>query len=615
MANSLPSLQLQPLVIEIVLLTRDLTANQTLVLLDKDGRRLEIVPMRKPANVTEIVLERWSATCKTGNSASVAHELPIMYKKAIIVFRSLYTLTRLLPTWKLRKKLAKSSLTGHTLAIACRVRMPQDTVDRRAVALESPLSRDDTQGLKHIELNGLQTSVGLLKIAVDYRPNCEFRVDDSEALLSSHFMSSDQGHAGRQLASLPARVSSFRNPALQLETHVPASYSAQGYSTDSTQLSAQPTGPVIAPSKVDRRASASLIQPFKKPSLSASPSMERLSRSPREFKTSSHQDRTQALVLEASEPDTFASAASAATSRPALLTKRFPSSFGQRAGSFVNKRRISQTSDTPSPIPSPSQIARNDAQAAVKEYEAEDDDASAFLSLLESQEPLSGPLFRDEGIAASKFIHDSASSRTVADLVLYQKLRDSHLTLADSLMQQITEQSNRSDGVERPHTLAVGAVSPSAWTKASSPHAHTPSIPSRLSSYSTSNSIARSFDTDILSTNQSQRRTHQIINDASRTELITRASRHGSVGLSTSESPAGLYRLDSPSTSFGLRRTLLNDPSMLPSPNSELAAGSLSSGKPNEEIAESSKILPPRQPVSVDEDELFFAMSDLNLKT
>ncbi|EGN94527.1 phosphorylated protein that interacts with Vac8p, partial [Serpula lacrymans var. lacrymans S7.3] len=89
-----------PLEVQVVLSIPELTSNQVLVYLAPDSSRLRIEPTPR-----HILLETWLLTFNP--TAQIRHEddrgdvaPSTMYKHGIPLFRSLYTLLRILPAWK-----------------------------------------------------------------------------------------------------------------------------------------------------------------------------------------------------------------------------------------------------------------------------------------------------------------------------------------------------------------------------------------------------------------------------------------------------------------------------------------------------------------------------------
>lgn len=109
-----------PLEIQVLLSVPELSSNQVLVYLSPDSSRLQIKPTPK-----YILLESWVLAFNTrriseDEGSEVA--LSTVYKHGIPLFRSLYSLLRILPTWKLCKRLRRRGAGNGNLNIQLRVR-------------------------------------------------------------------------------------------------------------------------------------------------------------------------------------------------------------------------------------------------------------------------------------------------------------------------------------------------------------------------------------------------------------------------------------------------------------------------------------------------------------
>lgn len=487
-----------PLVIEVVLQVRDLTPNQSLVLLGEGGKRWDVDGGRgqKKLKSGEIVLERWTVDWLLP-SATEAPELPVTYKKSIVVFRTLYTLARLLPAWKLRKKLTKSKLTGNTLKIACRVLQGKssDSNDSR-IALSQPLVRGHEEMLGSKSFHAVETLAGRLQISVEFRTTCDLRIDDSEALLSSLFITSDRG-----LQAYTSSSSSLESARLRVHRQVSTT------TTDPTQRQSNNSLPSnlnegrlpggLSGARNERRPSAALIQPFKTPSLSASPSLEHYSGSPRYLPrtpSSASIDRLSARHAIYQPPQRIpgsnqASSESLTTNSPRLvgqapsLVKRYSSSFGQRSGSFSSRRRISTTSDSAClpDVKSPGSVQFSkgtpSGQAAISEDELGD-----FVKMLDNRQPLLGQHFKDDLTSSSRVLADSMLQRTDSELTRYQRLRESHTAITDSLLHSALYKPEALPPTSgRRCSAQFGVVHGQSQSPGKPMSPHTPAIPSRLS--------------------------------------------------------------------------------------------------------------------------------------
>ena len=102
-----------PLILEVTLSTNDLTPQQTLTLISSQtGTRHTVEsPSHRWLRGSEIVLERWCIDLATPPKPG-APDLPVVYKKAVVLFRRVFTEARLLPVWRLKKRLGKVKLNN-----------------------------------------------------------------------------------------------------------------------------------------------------------------------------------------------------------------------------------------------------------------------------------------------------------------------------------------------------------------------------------------------------------------------------------------------------------------------------------------------------------------------
>jgi autophagy-related protein 13 len=143
---------------------------------------------------TEVILERWKVELKD-SPAEGAYDfgstLPTIYKKCIVFFRSLYSTAKIVPAWRFVKSLPKSGSANSLLRLKCRI-LPGDVPPARFDALTHPLYENGGPVTTDYFLGTTETPTGRFSAEVSYRNDCNFRVDDSEALLSSRFMGADE---------------------------------------------------------------------------------------------------------------------------------------------------------------------------------------------------------------------------------------------------------------------------------------------------------------------------------------------------------------------------------------------------------------------------------------
>ncbi|KID92839.1 autophagy protein Atg13 [Metarhizium guizhouense ARSEF 977] len=194
-----------PLIIEIFLDTSSLKESQSLVILDDDGKRWDVMEQLNSSESSsgsyhtaptsrnaEVVLERWRIDLKTTGTLltdDFGPILPTIYKKAIVFFRSLFITTKLLPAWKFASQ--SPAKTSHpALTPRCRIRTSEP--GKLATGLLKHPIDGRREPVTEYVFGDLEVPVGRLSTAVTYRNYCGFRIDDSESLLSSRFMGADE---------------------------------------------------------------------------------------------------------------------------------------------------------------------------------------------------------------------------------------------------------------------------------------------------------------------------------------------------------------------------------------------------------------------------------------
>ncbi|KAK5287370.1 autophagy protein 13 [Exophiala xenobiotica] len=488
-----------PLVIEIFLTTEPLQQGQRLVIVDEDGQRWDVQNTlssahsasrsshRRTADTNEVLLERW--TVELGEATApmppdLATLLPLVYKKSIVLFRSLYTYSNFLPAWKLSRKIGNGR--SH-MALKLGYRL----IDGPRL---NSLSRPDNLNLRLFDSNadvlttydfGLTDSpAGPFSIKVKYRQNCDFRIDDSEELLSSRFLGADDDlfrpslpsdrRSQAQIGSLPndRRQNLLERPELGLAYGSLSTFHQAGIGTGTSPISAlrnaqdfnASSPPTPEPARppmhthsasqssrnslravaANRRSSFS-VQPFKTPTLSASP----LGSSPLASSPRTHVVRAPTLGSLTEEDDDQnssgrASATSSAQPGSGLMTE---ATTGGGSSSSV-------TAD-------------------------DGENISDFLKMLELQKDLLTP--------ASSAAAEANTRRTAAALNRFHRMRDSNAVLSDSMsssmmLQRSSASSSRQLSGVPPMVAGTSMSTSSSPGKPISPHTpHTPFAPSRLS--------------------------------------------------------------------------------------------------------------------------------------
>jgi len=545
-----------PLIIEVFLTTESLQQGQRLVILDDDGKRWDVAStlnsaysnsrgsQRRHADTHEVLLERW--TIGLGDATApippdLATLLPLVYKKSIVLFRSIYTYCNFLPAYKLARKIGKGR---STMALKLGYRLvdgSQINSLNRSDNLSLRLFDSTSEVLSSYKFGETDSPAGPFSVKVQYRSNCDFRIDDSEELLSSRFLGTDDelfrpslpiDQATRtEVGSLPTdrrqnllerpelghaygSLSTFHQAGIATGTSpISALRNAQDFSADSppTPEPARPLMPAHTQSSrntlraaaANRRSSFS-VQPFKAPPLSASPlGASPLAGSPRTHARIPTLDSlTEEGVLPSRGPtlagrrsgsltsDQGVALSASSSPRPAPVSK-YSSSFSHRrarlsSGGITTRTDEDQTSSgrgsaASSAAQPGSGLMTEAAAGASSGSAAEDDDENipGFLKMLELQKDLLAP--------ASRSAAEASTRRTAAALNRFHKMRDSNTALSDSmssslLMQKSSASSSRQLSGVPPMVTGTSISTSSSPGKPISPHTpHTPFAPSRLS--------------------------------------------------------------------------------------------------------------------------------------
>ncbi|OJJ45499.1 hypothetical protein ASPZODRAFT_69585 [Penicilliopsis zonata CBS 506.65] len=545
-----------PLIVETYLDAKGLTNNQTLVILDENGKRWDVLESlaasqtaRHP-NQDEVILERWKV--ELGDSSKplpsdLGAILPTVYKKSIVLFRSLFTYSKFLPAWKFTKRNGKVRANP---ALRIRYRILNGSAPPAPSHLDTltvPLHETSGKVVETYSFGVTDSPAGPFSVEVTYRTSCDFRVDDSEALLSSRFMGADDeifrpslpaAHTdirppppNTESGSLPIEKKTVENPDRAQAYGSLSTFHQVGPTTGASPISAlraardsrasspspsgSPSRRLLPAAKVGPAGRAAVLagegnlaigrrpsisfQPFKAPPLSASPSLvdpPPLGVSPRTGSvrtpiSTSSDSRTVNMAASARRPLSMVDAipsSNSASPKPAPIS-RYSSSFSHRRGrpSSGNVNRI------------------------------EDDNSSGKASASSSAHPGSGLLAADPTGTSAESIHaddenisdflkmldlrkdllnpttstalDATARRTTAALTRFQRMRDSNAALSDSMsssmhLRSSTTSSKQLSGVP-PMVAGTSVSTASSPGKPISPHTpHTPAIPSRLSSNS-----------------------------------------------------------------------------------------------------------------------------------
>ncbi|KAI0321425.1 autophagy-related protein 13-domain-containing protein [Amylostereum chailletii] len=213
-----------PFELQVLLAVPDLSPNQVLVYRGPDSARIRVEPTPK-----FVLLESWTLafTPQTLSRAEVVELAPpSIYKHGIGFFRSIYTLLRVLPAWKLQKRLNRRvSSRNAALSIQLRVvRAGESDDDTLRFGMSPGVHASPLPSETHA-FPPAPLPFGRLALSVTYLTHPDFQLDDLESLLSSRFFSLDEGaDFTPTLVKNQQRDSLSSSPgSLPLRTSLPAS--------------------------------------------------------------------------------------------------------------------------------------------------------------------------------------------------------------------------------------------------------------------------------------------------------------------------------------------------------------------------------------------------------
>ncbi|EDU40999.1 autophagy protein Atg13 [Pyrenophora tritici-repentis] len=506
----------------------------------------------RSSKTTQVVLERWRVHVGDKNlvqPSELNDPLPNVYKKAVVTFRSLFAYLRFMPAFKYNKVLAKQPANAPSLKLNYRIingDFKSPHVDTLGLALYPSQEMEDITEIHTIEPTN--SPVGPLCVTVEYRTNCEFTVENSESLLSSQFMGLDDTYFEQKVRPIPGslpvdRLNAQESPDVGQAYGSLSTFHQVGPPTGTSPISAlraardmpssspmdsppqklPPNHRIATGSKSSLRSTETLLhqrrtsvsfQPFKAGSLSSSPapgsgmpgspssSLGRpgssLGRTSTPSALNQPRNRTsltalpQTALRAPSLPNEGIVTSSASSSPKPAPISRYSSSFGHRRAKFSSGGGSKTEDDNlssgkaslSSSLQRGSDTMNEGTGGSSGEVRTDDENISDFLKLLESKKDLKS-FSRSDNAAKTATMH-----KTTAQLSKYQRMRESHTGLAESVSSSTMLHRSSSTSSRRlssvPAMIAGTSVSTaSSPGKPISPHTpHTPAIPSRLSANS-----------------------------------------------------------------------------------------------------------------------------------
>ncbi|KAI7110442.1 hypothetical protein KC339_g38 [Hortaea werneckii] len=477
-----------PLVVEVYIDTANLRENQALVITDDDGKRWDVSdalagstessprpPTRNGRKHCEVVLERW--TIELGGADGLTpgqlnEQLPNVYKKGVVLFRSLHTYLRFTPAWKLYRRVGRQPGNSHGLKLKCRIKQGRDLPHGQKDLLATPLCPSDadssTSSFSDTTTNTesqnrttsehafppLRCPSGLLRIGVTYRRNQDFASLRRLLIIiiTSHGTKEYDGKTAKgvtrglwQLRHLSRDRKESPLSALQHQQNVSDTSSEDGETSDMEGAPKLKEDEYRQRAKEHRKSTMPPPNVFKAGSLGTSPlfsQSQQVAHSAPVSRQPVANDAYQPLLLSGNYPNqmdrrAYDPKSDDATYSPAdgyhsthcrnrrhvpAPASRFTSAFSnrpRRPGSVNSGGRSGESGDGSS----------SDArESTIKSRENTDDstDIQSYISLLSSPEVTSHALRRP------------ATTVHQVDLGRYRNMREGSATLADDMASSVT---------------------------------------------------------------------------------------------------------------------------------------------------------------------------------
>lgn len=186
---------LPPMIIETYLDLRQVHPRDIVILKDDNGNPWSVT--KGGSKKHEVVLERWLIEFDRADvSGSVIDELPLIYKQAIILFRSLYAYARLMPAYRLNKACLQSKSKNLSLSLGNKILDGKQPISSRGrIGLSKSIiphqMLTSESHITHKHFAPIQTTLGTLKVSIAYRNHHNFVIHDNEEMLSNHFLNMD----------------------------------------------------------------------------------------------------------------------------------------------------------------------------------------------------------------------------------------------------------------------------------------------------------------------------------------------------------------------------------------------------------------------------------------
>ncbi|KAF2149325.1 hypothetical protein K461DRAFT_230958 [Myriangium duriaei CBS 260.36] len=492
--------------------------SQSLVSVDEDHKKWDVAKSLETqaklqgaaTSPSEVIYERWTVNLEdpsTLPASQLTDPPPNIYKKGVVLLRSLYSYAMFLPAWKFSRKLSRQAGNGYLPKP--KFRIVKGEVESSQDTLDWPLTNEPGPVTEEYNFNRLPCAFGALKVSVRYRTNCNFELDAAERLLSAQ-IATGSGNAdsstraadstSEELAGDSRYKPWARMPSGERDDG-PYRLTAEARALSGSKSSLRSEN---VSSSVPRRTSVS-FQPFKAGSLSSSPAGGvLLAGSPgasygrpvgaappahSRSRSSLNTLPQQALRNPGLANETAIASSASSSPKPAPI-QRYSSSFSNRRARFPSTATASKPDDDASSSRGSVSSGHRGSTALAEQDSSLQDDAESigdFLKMLDKSSRQVSLTKTDPASLAAN------SKRTSAQYSKFAKMKDSTAQLSDSMSSSImlqrsstpsSRQLSNVPGLIGGHAASV-STSSSPGGKPISPHTpHMPAIPSRLSNNS-----------------------------------------------------------------------------------------------------------------------------------
>ncbi|KAI8642244.1 autophagy-related protein 13-domain-containing protein [Parasitella parasitica] len=240
-------------------------------------------------DIQRILIESWTLSLNHP-LPDYPVDLPNLYKRSIVFFRSLHSLVRILPSHSLFERLR---LREGEISLGYRLSTTRSN-RKDEISLDHALTSSDTIQLH--EFKELSTPLGTFKLKLLFREHCQFDTKEESKLdgidVDEHFftptMTKYRLENSKEKAAPPpspvplfstaastasgkSRLKPSRGAATATTTANRTAYYLTNTGSSSSSVSSNNNSNA---SQLERRISAPLVSPFKSPSLSSSPQAE-----------------------------------------------------------------------------------------------------------------------------------------------------------------------------------------------------------------------------------------------------------------------------------------------------------------------------------------------------